>query len=425
MPWTFHRVKCSKYDERVFAIKQSVIVYTSAAPKKSGSDPTSSGPGLKRYSCWNQILRIILCRIGFKVRSPFSAIITEPSMWHWRRMERLHAREKYLCRNPRKLVRSWLCMTSRLNRAHRLGGAFYTFVKVYSPRNMWCCTEYLCCIAGHGPIPRRIILLVFCAFACCAAYPGDCPPNTMARYKMELRGTWEESDINAQLLPKGFPNAWSWSTGIGESRTKKSDFWTVVELSLKARKLSSAWTDFSPLLCSVLHGPISLYFCHAFHTKFACCLLSGSFKGSGKLRCSHSWKRWCGSHAAAFPLFLSRKVQINQITPVPAKYFSHRLSTSGLKTTNAADCLFSHTKISTNFMHSIRSAQPSLDAQRSASVWLKSQKYSYQSFFCKSPTDFHPSFFQLSVHTMLLHLYCGNRAKWIWKPQLSGKMKEP
>lgn len=50
------------------------------------------------------------------------------------------------------------------------------------------------------------------------AFPRDCPGNSMAQYKMELRGTWTDSpDSNARLLrDRGFPDHWRWATGIGK-----------------------------------------------------------------------------------------------------------------------------------------------------------------------------------------------------------------
>ena len=66
---------------------------------------------------------------------------------------------------------------------------------------------------------RLFLVLLFMSLIekLCDAFRPDCPGNSMAQYKMELRGTWMEN-FGAQnfLTQRGFPDHWRWGTGLGK-----------------------------------------------------------------------------------------------------------------------------------------------------------------------------------------------------------------
>ncbi|OQV13599.1 hypothetical protein BV898_12142 [Hypsibius exemplaris] len=57
-----------------------------------------------------------------------------------------------------------------------------------------------------------------------SGFRSECPPNSMAQYKMELRGTWQENfAAHSGLAQRGFPDRWRWATGIGVSLDGRED----------------------------------------------------------------------------------------------------------------------------------------------------------------------------------------------------------
>ncbi|XP_055343209.1 uncharacterized protein LOC129591552 [Paramacrobiotus metropolitanus] len=72
---------------------------------------------------------------------------------------------------------------------------------------------------------KRTLFFIVCLWDATqiAGFGNECPANAMARYKMELRGTWMEPTLNKRLLPGGFPERWVWSNGIGVSLDARED----------------------------------------------------------------------------------------------------------------------------------------------------------------------------------------------------------